>query len=351
MEVKVTLADIAKKANVSIAAVSMILTNKNLTRFSKETIETVYTTARSLGYKQKHLGDKDGLIIIVCPSVINPYFATLLQGMELEANQNNYKTIVFNTYWNLERERDVLRIALNPLIKGVIFSMMPQQPELVSKVAKRLPVVAVGDKQDEVDLDTVEVNNYDAGYLLGKHLIELGHKKVCYVSTSLNNQHSSRVLRLKGLQDSYKQLCPEGEVALLCSEVNPETELSTVEIEHQVGMQLAKTCLETHKEITAIVAINDMVAYGVMDQILQQGYQIPRDYSICGFDNIYPSQFQGVSLTTIDHFINQRGQSAFSLMQAKLEHKNEDNHSITRVEFRNQLVIRKTTSVPRPDIC
>jgi LacI family transcriptional regulator len=347
MNKKTTLQDIAAKAHISTAAVSMILSGKKLSRFSQETRDNVYAIAHETGYKAKHGTDKDGIIVIVCPSVINPYYATLLQGMELEAEKNGYTTIIFNTYWNIEREKKIMAFANNPAVRGLIFSMIPQQPELADTIAETLPVVTVGDKQDALQLDTVEVNNFDAGYQMGKHLITLGHRHVCYVSTSLNKQHSSRVLRYKGLCESYKSLCPEGTVSLLTSEVDPLRELSTVEIEHQTGKMLAKKCIQLHDDVTAIVAINDMVAYGVIDEIIEEGFHIPEDFSVCGFDNVYPSQFSGVSLTTIDHFINQRGQSAFSLMQAKLEHKDREQHTITYLEFRNQLIVRRTTGKPR----
>ena len=102
-----------------------------------------------------------------------------------------------------------------------------------------------------------------------------------------------------------------------------------------------------YPDITAIVAINDMVAYGVIDEIIDEGFRIPDDYSVCGFDNIYPSKFSGVSLTTIDHFINRRGQSAFSLLQAKLENGDAEHVALTRLEFKNKLIDRKTTGKPR----
>ena len=125
------------------------------------------------------------------------------------------------------------------------------------------------------------------------------------------------------------------------------SELSTVEIEHRTGRALAKKCIRMYPDVTAIVAINDMVAYGVIDEIIEEGFRIPGDYSVCGFDNIYPSKFSGVSLTTIDHFINQRGQSAFSLLQAKLENGDTERVALTRLEFKNKLIDRKTTGKPR----
>lgn len=346
MKGKPTLRDIADSVRVSTATVSMILAGKNLSRFSDDTIAAVYAAARKFNYKPKHGTDKTGIIVIVCPSIINPYYATLLQGMELAAEKNGYMTIIYNTYWNIERENKILGFAQNPAVRGLIFSMVPQQPGLVEKMADNLPVVAVGDKQDAMRIDMAEINNFDAGYQMGMHLISLGHKRVCYVSTTLNKYHSSRVLRYRGLCESFKKIGTNA-VSLITSDVDPMSELSTVEIEHRTGRALAKKCIGMYPDVTAIVAINDMVAYGVIDEIIDEGFRIPGDYSVCGFDNIYPSKLSGVSLTTIDHFINQRGQSAFSLLQAKLENGDTEHVALTRLEFKNKLIDRKTTGKPR----
>ncbi len=348
MAQKPTLRDIANTLSLSTAAVSMILSGKRLERFPQETIEAVHAEARKIGYVAKHADNgRDGLIIIVCPNVINPYYAALMQGIEFTAEKNGYNTCTYNTYWDIEREKKVLAFAGNPIVRGMIFSMIPQQADLVEQLSQRMPVITVGDKLSSLHLDTVEVDNYDAGYQIGKHLISLGHTHICYVSTSFNKHHSTRVLRYDGLCKSYKELCPQGSVALLSNDIDPLYELSTVEMEHQVGMELAEKCIRTKKNITAMVANNDMVAYGVIDEILREGYRIPDDYSVCGFDNIYPSQFNGVSLTTIDQYINLRGQSAFSLLQAKLERKESGAVTMTHLEFKARLIQRLTTGLPR----
>jgi len=324
----------------------MILAGRQLPRFSQETIQAVYNASRNLGYHRKQNHKQEDIVVIVCPSVINPYFATLLQGMESEAEANGCNTVVFNTYWSTDREKRILDISSNPLVKGIIFAMAPQQPELVKIAAGRIPIVTVSDKQFQTGLDTVEVDNFDAGYQIGEHLIGLGHTDVCYLSTSMNTQHSSRLLRYHGLVESFKKLCPSGSVSLIIHDVESSKELDTVEIEHQVGMELARKCIASTTNVTAMVAINDMVAYGVIDEVLAEGLSIPGDYSVCGFDNIYPSQFHGVALTTIDHHINQRGRKAFSLLKAKLERTGVED-SITHVEFTNLLVVRATTGAPR----
>ena len=70
---------------------------------------------------------------IICPSVINPYFATLIQGMEQEATQRGIDTMLFTTYWDTEKEQRVCEFAKDPMVAGVVFAMIPQQPELARK--------------------------------------------------------------------------------------------------------------------------------------------------------------------------------------------------------------------------
>ncbi len=343
---KPTLADIAKKTNLTTASVSMILSGKMANRFPLSTIEKVEKAAQELGYVSKQMRKQPPQILIVCPSVINPYFATLLQGMENAADKVGWDTCIANTYWSKERETRIIDFAKNSIIKGVIFAMIPQQPDLVVKLSELKPVIVVGDKQSAVNLDTVDVNNFNAGFALGKYLIKLGHSHIVYLSTALNKEHTSRVFRLHGLQASFKAFCPEGVIDVITNDVSYKAEIDNVEIEHITGQQLARDFLKQKKEATAIVAINDMIAYGIIDELKIHGYRIPQDYSVCGFDNIYPSKFVDIGLTTVDHFINSKGESAFNLIKERILNRNKI-HSTTHVEFSSELIIRTTTAPPR----
>lgn len=176
----VTLQDIAEKVGLSTASVSMILAGKSLSRFPDETIDAVYSVSKELGYVSKRSKKDRRILLIVCPSVINPYFATLIQGMEQEAHVQGLATMLCTTYWDTEKEKRVCEFAKEPTVGGVVFAMIPpQQPELVRELSTTVPVVAVGDKQNELGLDTVDVNNYNAGgVLVARHLLDLGgHKK------------------------------------------------------------------------------------------------------------------------------------------------------------------------------
>ena len=158
---KPTIRDIAKQADVSPSCVSMILNGKSLSRFSQETVSRVYAASRELGYRNRRK-EKEGqreIILIICPSLTNPYYATLIQGMEQEAKGQGYTTIIYTTYWDKEEEQAALELCADPRIAGVVFSMIPQQPALAEKAAASVPMLAVGDRHTSLGLDIIDVSN------------------------------------------------------------------------------------------------------------------------------------------------------------------------------------------------
>lgn len=345
---KATIKDIAAMAGVSPSCVSMILNGHNLARFSEETIQKVHQARRETGYitkkQQRHKNPKD-TILLVCPSMMNPYYATLIQGMEQEARARGFMTMIYTTYWNKKSEQEILDMVTESSFAGIIFSMIPQQPELAEEISRQVPMVAVGDRSDTLKLDTVDVSNYQAGRLLASHLIQFGHKHIAYLSTTLNAEHSSRTNRYDGLRDEYRIFWPGGTVTAYSQNVSSERELLNTNIEFQVGYSLTQQCLAESPQVTAIVAINDMVAYGVRQALYDAGKQIPEDISLCGFDNIYPSRFHGLDLTTIEFAIVERGRASIRLLAAKLQKQSDllDENAITRMEYQSKLIIGTST--------
>lgn len=348
---KPTIKDIAGKAEVSTACVSMILNGKNISRFSEETIQKVYQASRDLGYvpKKQKLHKTKKLILIICPSLINPYYATLIQSMEQEARLKGFSSMLFTTYCDRESEREALELTGNPLIAGAIFAAMPQQPELAEEVGLRIPMVVVGDRDANINVDTVDVNNHQAGRMLASHLIRLGHKHIAFISSTLNQKHPSRMNRLRGLQDEYLVSCPAGTVTVYAENISSEQELQTIDVEHQIGYKLTRLCLDNSPQVTAIVSVNDMVGYGVREALIEAGRRIPEDISLCGFDNIYPSRFLELDMTTIELASIERGRASVRLLTQKIREMTESGQTgaIKRLEYRSKLIAGKTSG-PAP---
>ena len=343
---RVTLTDVSRESGFSPATVSMILSGRADVSFSGDTIRKVRETAAALGYvgvsrKRPSLFDSK-TVLVVCPNVLNPYYATLVQAIQQAAADHGCDTLVYATYRDAENESRILNAVGPSELSGVIFTMMPQSTELVERVNRLMPVVVIGDRNSSLNVDTVEMNNYSAGVIIARHLIGLGHRHIAYISTTLNEANSARVRRLEGVRAAFLDVCPEGTVLVRARDVTPEEERNNISIEHAVGFELTQPCL-ADPNITAFVAVNDMVAYGVLEAIRAAGRKVPEEYSVCGFDNVFPSQAFG--LTTVEHYIVDKGRNAFEILHAKLSGETSCIN-ITRVEFRHHLIIRDSTAAP-----
>lgn len=346
----ITIKDLALKAGLSPASVSMILNKKSIDRFSQETVAQVLQLAQELGYASPRtkayalVQPADTLIIIVCPSLVNPFYTTIIQGIEIAARNQGYTTSVRTTYWDENIEAAIIEQAKRLHVAGVIFAMIPQQPQLAYNLSQKLPVVAIGDRTGDLELATVDMNNFNAGRLLGQHLLDLGHKNLAYITTTLNQQHTSRVRRYEGLRAACEAV--EGaQVQVFQQVITPDFEINNVDVEYTTGYNLTLSCLEKHPQVTAIIAINDMVAYGALNALYDKGLKVPEDISLCGFDNIFPSKLHGVDLTTIDYSLTECGQSAFKLLLEEISNYEYHGrfHAITHVEYKCQLMGRKST--------
>lgn len=349
MTKRVTIAEIAAEAKLAVSSVSMILNRKNIKRFHPETVELVFATAQRLGYKKKGkevapVNPSSSVVVVVCPSLTNPFYTTLIQGMEMIARSQGYTTSVRTTYWDAVTEKNIMEEAEQNNVAGIIFTMIPQQPKLAYQLTKTIPIVAIGDRRNDLELATIDINNFVAGQQLGQHLLDLGHRRIAYLSTTLNEHHTSRLRRLEGLRDVIGKT-PNARLAVLSQDIEPAFELSHLDVEYTTGYNLALRCLKEAPDTTALVMVNDMNAYGAYDAIKAMGKRIPQDISLAGFDNIFPSRLTGISLTTVDNSLIECGKSAFQLLQQEIAfYKSPTKYqSIMHVEYKCQLKIRNTT--------
>ena len=107
-------------------------------------------------------------------------------------------------------EARLLRTLSAASIGGIVFCAMPLCPAQAELANRETPVVVIGDRDASLNLDTVELNNYNAGVLVARYLIGLGHRSVACIATPLNKDNSARLRRLEGLRDVFREACPEG---------------------------------------------------------------------------------------------------------------------------------------------
>jgi len=190
----------------------------------------------------------------------------------------------------------------------------------------------------------VGLSSHKAGILVAEHLVKLGHENIAFISTPIDHATLARKQRLDGVISKLKEFGLDNKLVIKIA--NNEQEYSGSIYEMEVGYNLA---LEVMKDasVTAIIGVNDITACGILKALQSQGYKIPQQISVCGFDNIFVSSIANPSLTTVDHCINLRGKAAVDILLEKIQNKSflttHDRSSIYKIEYKPQLIIGNST--------
>lgn len=351
---KVTTRDIAREAGLSQSTVSMILSGRKDMKFTPETIERVKNTADRLHYQynkkniKKENRSKD-TILILCPSLSSQYYTTLIQVITEYAQTKQLHTLIAHTSRNADIEEYYLHLAAESGFYGVIYTYPAKAIDLINRLAKKHSFVMINDYNPQLNVGFIEFDSQKSGKLMGRHLTSLGHTHVAYMTTPLSKSEFPRIRRLEGLREAFV------EAGYSADNVHVYA-LTEEQWNHQLfgnryydaGYQLVMANQHRlKKEVTAFVGTNDLVSIGIMDALNKLGYSIPKDYSVCGFDNTLASNFSGISLTTIDHCVDVKGKDAVDMLISQrklLTLENADKKTpIMRLEYQPQLLIRHST--------
>lgn len=351
---KVTAKDVAKRAGVSAATVSMILNGKGDSKFPEKTCRRVIDACNELGYvrtgisKAAPLDDK--VLVAIAPTLSNLYYVHMVEAMQRRAKELGYSLLMFNTFREIPQETRIMQICSQFPFAGVFFLYPPENNMLLQQICGTKPVIHIYDKGVHNNADILELDGLRVGSIIGEYLIGLGHERIAFITSTFETKQITRIRRLEGLREAYKSHgFDPAESVIACS---PELELSDAKVipeGYELGYLIAKRLIERNENVTAFVAVNDMIAVGVMDAITDAGKRIPEDYSVCGCDNTSISKYKSISLTSVESYARQTGREAVDILVRKIEGGNniselEDSpDGITRVEYFPKLIVRKTT--------
>ena len=198
---------------------------------------------------------------------------------------------------------------------GIIYlyptSFLPE----VNEMSKQIPIVNIGDKNDEITFDSIHISSVKPARLVAEHLISLGHRKITYISTPITDIERSRSKRYDALVATFKEH-GFGDDCVQIRSLSPGEYnlLSPNLLEYSSGYNLTKQILEEGTDCTAFVGYNDMVAFGILDALYEMKYKVPNDFSVCGFDNVPMADMNRISLTTVEHSIEAKGREAVDII-------------------------------------
>nr|WP_296010452.1 LacI family DNA-binding transcriptional regulator [uncultured Blautia sp.] len=355
MRKKVTSTDIAKAAGVSQATVSMVLNKKYNVSFSKETIERVEQAAKELGYtvprqRSRKSGKNSRLIVVFCPTLTNPYYVMLLQGIETVAKEKGYGVFVCNTQRELKIEEQYLRMMHSVSPAGIIYTCNPSNTfmEQVEEIAAKIPLVVISNR-DKVKVDAISQDNTKVGSLMARHLLDLGHREVAFIAPPLTKRQEQRSRRVEGFVREYEKEGLSQSVMIKAADDIWDEVLPSVDSEYRIGYNLTRELLAETRKVTAIAGLNDMIAFGIIDALQEEKLKVPNDVSVIGCDNIIFGRMSQMSLTTIEHFVPLKGRDACDIIMRKIESAHNpyidmEPTSTYHIEYEPKLIVRKTTA-------
>jgi LacI family transcriptional regulator len=325
---KVTIKEVAKAANVSVATVSYVI-NGVQNMVSEETKQKVNKVIEELGYvpnitARSLVKQESRLIGIVLPAEENlkymvlrenPFYLEFISGVEYRALEQGYNTLLVGV-GDVKHCRDILNsrnyagFITFDFIDKEVYALLEQS---------NVPVVVIEDKysgKTDTSISYLNSDDFRGGYLAAEHLIKKGHKKIC-VYTIMTSTHVAQE-RIKG----FKKACEDYNINL-----NEGFLLQVDSLDIIIDKIL-------QGEYTAIFCVGDILAMYLMKALMKRGIRIPEDMSIIGYDNIASCQFLMPALTTINQQIFNKGAKAVDIILHNISRTNDKiNEYIMPVEL------------------
>lgn len=330
---RVTIADVAREAGVSLMTVSRALNNKD--GISHKTRAHVLEVIQRLGYRPSGVARslvtrRTGTIGLIVPDVSNPYFSGIAHGVAEVANQNNLSVLLCDTEEESDQELEFLRVLEEKQVDGVIVAAPRHSGEkIVPQIARHQNVVVVNrvfSNFPDFNASGYVINDdCIGGRLATGHLLSRGHRRIGYLGGPRSSYGSQR--RLLG----YKAVLEEAGI--------PINEKYIVYCHPTVkgGLEAILELLKVDPKISAVFCFNDMVAIGALQATTQLGLKVPDDLAIVGYDDIPMASWVTPALTTLRAPFEEMGRLATRLLIDRFQ---DCTQGCGNIELQPELIVR-----------
>ena len=338
---QVSIKEVAEIAGVSIATVSRCINNPSQVR--ERTRIKVQQAILITGYSPNTIAQsfrrgRTNIIMVVMPSIGDPFFTDVMQGIRSVVAEHDYSIIISETNFNTMTAEEVGAMMVSRQADGFILlaSIFPFGNEVLATAEKRSQPVVIGCETISAslaDIPSVHIDNMAAAREATDFLISKGHRKIAFIS----GQGTSLLTRDR--ESGYRAAMRKAQLGIQDGWV----------VEGNLNIEGAgKACsqLLNHPDRpTAIFCATDEMAFGCMHEIRNQGLSIPEDISIMGFDDIRYAKVMEPALTTVSQPARQIGERAAIRLLKAIETGNQPNNQ--PVILPHKLIIRKSVAAPR----
>lgn len=325
-----TMKDVAAKAGVSRALVSMVF--RGSPNVSEKRRKAVEEAAKDLGFRPNAAASRlasrsSKLIAVLISDLKNPFVAEVVGGARKAADEEGFQLVFTTADRDAEGEERAVEGLLSFLPAGLLL-LSPVLPDpAVIAVSQSVPCVVVSRDSLLPGIDTINDDGRSGVGLAVEHLARLGHRRIVYLDGGMGGEAGSR---RRGYQE-----------AMLGRGLSPIVIPS--EYTEAAGGESVERLLNSETEFTALIAANDINAVGAVTTLKAHGFAVPDDVSVVGYDNSSIAALEQLSLTTIDQQGARMGGLAVMTL---LEQVRKERTEPLKQLLHPTLVIRSSTAAP-----
>lgn len=305
---------------MSKSAVSMILNDKPGTRLSEIAAQRVRAAAAELGYRPNpaaqslRLGQTKSLGLISDLVTVTRFASPMISGVLAEAKAHDRTVLIAETEGHEEDLTRAVRAMLDRRVDGLLIGLMAARMIEMPPVLRGVPVVIVNGLTSR-DHPSVLPQERIAGQAVAQHLIDAGHRRI------------GTIIDIPGIEEPTRSVTIADRVAGIDSafaEAGVIPERAYVEDwKPQIGYRSTHELLDAHPDLTAILAGNDNVAFGVYQALAERGIRIPEDISVISFDDEELAAYQRPGLTTARLPYEEMGRRGVQMLMGESEPSHE----------------------------
>lgn len=329
-----TIKDVARIAGVSVASVSRVLNNGP--KVSQKTIEKVTKVIKEINYTPNAnaralVTQKSTTLGVVIPALIDPFFASLANGVENVARANNMQLLLSTGLVSAESEMQAINLLIERRCEVMVVHSKKLPDKVLIELSKKVPGLVLIDRYiEEIAHRCIWLDNLEGGKIAARHLLALNHQNFACISSK--HQIDDPLLRLKGFQSELES-----------AGVNIELELIEYGDPTLQGGELAtQKLLASGKNFSAIFVYNDAMAIGAISTLEDNGFKVPSDISVLGFDDVLLSRYSRPKLSTLNYPIEEMAIKAANMALSLNENKAIENSD---GKYLPRLVKRESTSL------
>ncbi len=332
---KVTIRDVARKAKVSTATVSRVLSGINVV--SDDLAERVREIARTMRYQPNRVARslrarKTRIVGVLIPNIQNPFFTGVIRGIEDLLQATDYTLLLGNSDDNPTREQTYLDQLRAEGVGGMI--VVPGHGRAATyneMIASGISIVSIDRHLPEMNCDSVTVSNQEGAEAATAHLIGLGHRRIAMITGP--ETVSTAIDRLQGYLAALTHAKIPRDRALI----------SHVPFRQEGGYEATARLLALPQPPTAIFAASDFIALGVLRLLHERRVAIPEKMAVVSFDDMPWASALQPPLTAVSQPTYELGATAARLL---LERLRDPDRPVQRIRLQTQLVVRASCGAP-----